>query len=102
MTLAATNQRRWVPGSPGPYGKPIFEDSIWTPGEAGPYNWPNIPSRNFTPAPSLVMPELEDPIPMPLLSDAESRAARRRSVSRQRKRRGRASTILTEGDTLGP
>ena len=48
-------------------------------------------------------PAVEPAPPMPMPDDEASEAARRRSISRQRARRGRASTIFTnpEGQGLG-
>ena len=46
------------------------------------------------------MPVLSQPKPIPIVDSATSRKAKRRSIARQQKRSGRASTILTE-DKLG-
>lgn len=53
------------------------------------------------PAPSPA-PEVEPVTPMPSVNDQERRAAQRRSIAEQRRRQGRASTILTDTeDRLG-
>lgn len=50
-------------------------------------------------------PAVTAPKPMPVQNDEAVRAAQRRSMTEQRKRRGRSSTILTAADqgsdTLG-
>ena len=50
------------------------------------------------------IPEVGAPEPMPVSDDAATALAKRRSVSDQLRRRGRASTILTDlqgGERLG-
>lgn len=52
-----------------------------------------------TPTPA---PTVEKPTPMPTPNDQERRTAARRSIAEQRRRQGRASTILTaESEGLG-
>jgi len=41
------------------------------------------------------------PIVLPIADDEQVRRSRRRSQARQRSRRGRASTIFTQGEGLG-
>lgn len=47
------------------------------------------------------MPELPEPLAMPLPDEEAIMAARRRSIVQQVKRRGRASTILSQPERLG-
>ena len=55
--------------------------------------------QTVTPAPA---PEVEKPTAMPTPNDQERRTAARRSIAEQKKRQGRASTILTDTeDRLG-
>jgi len=43
----------------------------------------------------------EKPLEMPMLNDAASKLAKRKSIAAQMARKGRASTILTQNETLG-
>ena len=57
---------------------------------------PDAPTQPSGPAPAVT------PVtPMPTPGDANSKAAKRASITEQMRRRGRASTILTDG-TGGP
>jgi len=56
------------------------------------------------PAAAEAVPEIAAPEPMPVADDAQVALAKRRSVADQMRRRGRASTILTDlqgGEGLG-
>lgn len=53
---------------------------------------PDQPSGPSGPAPTVT-----PPTPMPTPGDAASKAAKRQSITEQMRRRGRASTILTDG-----
>lgn len=53
------------------------------------------------PAPTGPAPIVTPVTPMPTPGDANSKAAKRASITEQMRRRGRASTILTDG-TGGP
>lgn len=53
----------------------------------------NEPAQQVTPAPTV-----EAPTPMPTPNDQERRAAARRSLAEQKRRQGRASTILTDDE----
>ena len=46
-------------------------------------------------------PAVEPVTAMPMADDAATKAAKKRSLLDQRRRRGRASTILTDGDSSG-
>jgi len=57
-----------------------------------------------TQAPAAEVPDVGAPEPMPVADDAQAALAKRRSVADQMRRRGRASTILTDlqgGEGLG-
>jgi hypothetical protein len=57
---------------------------------ANPYLNPPMPKKVDAPLPT-----------MPIMDDEEVTKARRRSLQAQTRRRGRASTILSDRDTLG-
>lgn len=46
-------------------------------------------------------PKVKEPAVMPTPDDAEVQRARRRSLAAQRQRSGRASTVLSQGESLG-
>jgi hypothetical protein len=46
-------------------------------------------------------PTVEPVTAMPMVDDVATKAAKKRSLLDQRRRRGRASTILTDGDSSG-
>lgn len=64
------------------------------------FETPKVPDTVINmPAPT---PEQAPQPKMPLPDDAQARAAKRKSIAEQRKRRGRASTMLsTNDDALG-
>ena len=49
----------------------------------------------------IILPRVEPPPVMPTVDDAAVKAEKRKSIARQRARRGRASTIFSEDEPLG-